>query len=433
MLDLHFVREHPDVVRDAIKKKRENEEKANVSKILATDERRRALVQQAEVLKRERNAASEEIGKLKREGKDASTRMAEVRRIGDDVQALDRQLAEVEAELTSLLEWLPNIPNAKVPVGDDATQNKEIRKHGEPRRFPFKPKTHIELGASLDVFDFPRATKIAGSGFYVGKGWGARLERALINFMLDLHTREHGYVECQVPVLSNRTSMRGTGQIPKLESDMYGIDGSTQFLIPTAEVPLTNLHNGEMLKESDLPLYYTGHTACFRREAGAAGKDTAGLVRVHQFNKVEMVKIVRPEESEAELESLLLNAEEVLKRLRITYRVVLLCTGDLSFGSAMTYDIEAWAPGLERWLEVSSCSNFGDFQARRANIRYRGADGKVKFVHTLNGSGLALPRVLVTLVETYQTAEGTVQIPDVLSPWLAGGGLVIDAPKRIVP
>jgi seryl-tRNA synthetase len=431
MLDLHFVRENPDAVREAIRKKRENESKADVSKVLAADERRRALIQKTEVLKRERNSASEEIGKLKREGKDAAERMAEVRRIGDEIQTLDRQVAEVEAELTAVLEWIPNVPLPQVPVGDDATQNKEIRRHGEPKKFPFKPKTFLELGTSLDILDFPRGVKIAGSGFYVGKGAGARLERALINFMLDLHTREHGFVEHQVPVLANRASMRGTGQIPKLEEDMYHLDNGEFFLIPTGEVPLTNLHAGEVLKDSDLPLYYTAHTACFRREAGAAGKDTSGLVRVHQFNKVELVKLVRPESSGAELESLLLNAEEVLKRLGITYRVVLLCTGDMSFASAMTYDIEAWAPGLERWLEVSSCSNFLDYQARRAAMRFRDADGKVRFVHTLNGSGLAIPRVFVTLVETCQQADGTVRLPDVLSPYL-GGDLVMSVPSRIV-
>jgi seryl-tRNA synthetase len=429
MLDLHFLREHPDLVREAIRKKRENETKADVTAILGVDERRRALLGKAEDLKRSRNAASEEIGRLKRDGKDASPRMAEVRRIGDEIQALDREIAGIEKELEQRLEWIPNIPAPAVPIGDDATSNREIRRHGEPKRFSFKPKTHIELGASLDILDFPRSVKLAGSGFYVGKGAGARLERALISFMLDLHTREHGYAECQVPVLANRASMRGTGQIPKLEEDMYHIDNGEFFLIPTAEVPLTNLHHGEALKESDLPLYYTAHTACFRREAGAAGKETAGLVRVHQFNKVELVKITRTEDSYAELEKLVTNAEEVLKRLGITYRVVLLCTGDMSFASSMTYDIEAYAPGLDRWLEVSSCSNFEDFQARRCNMRYRATDGKLRFVHTLNGSGLALPRVLVTLLETYQTEEGGVRLPDILSPYLQGD-LEIRKPER---
>ncbi len=431
MLDLHFVREHPDLVREAIRKKRENEERADVTAILEADAKRRKLLLEAEALKRSRNQASEEIGRLKREGKDAAARMAEVRKIGDEIQSLDRELSEVESAIEKILAWLPHVPASAVPIGEGAAQNAEVRRFLEPKRFSFKPRTHIELGASLDAFDFPRATKLAGSGFYVGKGRGARLERALIDFMLDLHTKEHGFVEVQVPVLSNRASMRGTGQIPKLESDMYAVDAGEMFLIPTAEVPLTNLHQGEILKESDLPIYYTAHSACFRREAGAAGKETAGLVRVHQFNKVELVKLVRPEESYPELERLLANAEEVLKRLEIAYRVVLLCTGDMSFASAMTYDIEVHAPGLDRWLEVSSCSNFEEFQARRCNIRFRGADGKVRFVHTLNGSGLALPRLLVALVETYQTADGTVRLPDVLSPYL-GGELTLGPPAKII-
>ncbi|MFH1024518.1 MAG: serine--tRNA ligase [Planctomycetota bacterium] len=422
MLELNFIREHPDIVEAAVRHKHD---KADVKAILAADARRRELLQTIEALRGERNRVSEEIGRLKRDGKDAAGPVAAMRGVGDRIQTLEADLARVETDLNTRLAWIPNVPAADVPVGEDSAGNIEVRRWGTRKEFSFKPLPHWDVGGKLGILDCARAGKIAGSGFALFLGAGARLERALYNFMLDLHTGEHGYTEALPPYLANRTSMFGCGQLPKLEADMYHLDSDDYFLIPTAEVPLTNIHRDEILREEDLPRYFAGYTACFRREAGAYGKDTRGLMRVHQFDKVELVKIVAPETSYAELEKLVANAETVLQRLGIEYRVVMLCTGDLSFAAAKCYDIEIWAPGLGRYLEVSSCSNFEAFQARRANIRYRlKKTGKTDFVHTLNGSGVALARLAAAVLETYQNADGSVTVPEALRSYMGGMGKI---------
>ncbi|OHB89000.1 MAG: serine--tRNA ligase [Planctomycetes bacterium RIFCSPHIGHO2_02_FULL_50_42] len=417
MLDLNYVRKHPEEVKRAAKGKHDH---AEVDKLLELDSRRRGLIFESEQLRKRLNEASKEIGRFKNEGKDASAQMAEMKDVSDRIKDYEGELRNLDQEMQEILMTMPNIPAADVPPGEDASANELVRSWGEVREFSIKPKPHWELGTTLGILDFERGAKISGAGFPLFKGIGARLERALFNFMLDLHTSRHGYKEVFPPFLVNRTSMTGTGQLPKLEGDMYRITEDDLFLIPTAEVPVTNIHRDEILSHKDLPLYYTAYTACFRREAGAHGKDTRGIIRVHQFNKVELVKFVRPETSSDELESLLKNAEKVLQLLGLPYRVLKLCVGDLSFASSKCYDIEAWAPGVGRWLEVSSCSNFTDFQARRINIRFRDEQGKVQFVHTLNGSGVALPRTVIALLENYQQADGSVVIPDVLRPYTGG-------------
>ena len=391
----------------------------NLDEIIATDKKRRALLTETEALKNERNTVSKTIGELKKKGQDTAAQQEAMRRVGDRIAALDADARKVEDQLEALLLLVPNLPHPGLPVGPDKQSNRLVRSVGEQRALAFKPKSHIELGEQLGIFDFARAARMTGAGFPLYLGAGARLERALIQFMLDLHTREHGYTEVSPPFVCNTAAMTGTGQLPKLAEDMYSVPLDGLWLIPTAEVPVTNIYMQEII-ERPLPIYLTAYTPCFRREAGAAGKDTRGLIRVHKYDKVEMVKFVEPETSYAELESLVANAETVLKRLGLPYRVLELCTGDLSFSAAKCYDIELWAPGQNDWLEVSSCSNFEAFQARRAGIRYRRKDGKVDFVHTLNGSGVALARLVVALLENNQEADGSVTLPEALVPYMDG-------------
>jgi len=421
MLDLKFVREHLAEVETGIHKK--NVE-LNLSQLGELDERRRRLLAQAEELRALRNRVSEQIGQVKKKGADASVQIAQMREVAEQIKGLDSDLKQVEDELYELQIRIPNLPHESVPVGKGAEENLVIRQWGEIPTFEFTPKPHWELNEQLGLIDFEGGSKVAGSFFVNFKGKGAKLVRALINFMLDLHIEKHGYTEVFPPVLVGRQAMLGTGQLPKLEADMYRIEHDDLFLIPTAEVPVTNLLAGNMLAADDLPINYTAYTPCFRREAGAYGKDTKGLMRLHQFDKVEMVKFVKPETSYEEHEKLLQHAEEVLQLLGLPYRVLLLCSGDLSFAAAKCYDLEVWSPGVKQWLEVSSCSNFEDFQARRANIRFRPEPGaKPRFVHTLNASGLALPRTIIAIMENYQTDEGTVVVPEVLRKFMGCGVL----------
>jgi seryl-tRNA synthetase len=418
MLDLRYIRGNPDVVRKAIADKREN---ADLEKLLALDEDLRGLIGEADELKQERNCESENIAALKSKGEDASEPISRMRDVSARIKAFDERMSALRAEILELELTVPNIPHESVPVGKDEDDNVLVREWGEPGSLCATPSPHWEVGERLGILNLPAATKIAGSGFICFVGVGALLERALIRFMLDVHTKEHGYTEVSPPFVSNREAMTGTGQLPKLESDMYHCGEDDLFLIPTAEVPITNIHREEILEPGRVPVKYVGYTPCFRREAGSYGKDTRGLMRVHQFDKVEMVKLVEPENSYDELELLTADAEDILQRLELPYRVKTLCTGDLSFSAAKCYDIDVWAAGVGVWLEVSSCSNFVDFQARRCGIRYRPADGeKARYVHTLNGSGVALPRTVVALLENYQTAEGTITIPDALRPYMDG-------------
>jgi len=416
MFDIRFVRENVDRIQEALKKRGES---VDIDRLLSLDEERRRILREAEELKHRRNVVSKEIGQLKKAGKDASDKIAEMQKVADRIKELDDRLREVERQIHDILVQIPNIPHPSVPVGPDERYNRVVREWGEIEALDFEPKTHWELGEALGILDFERASKLSGSNFITFKGAGAKLERGLINFMLDLHTQKHGYQEVSPPFIVRRAPMFGTGQVPKLEDDMYRIEQDDLFLIPTAEVPLTNLHAGEILRGDDLPLYYTAYTPCFRREAGSYGRETRGLVRIHQFDKVELVKFVKPEDSYKELESLVRDAEEVLRLLNLPYRVVELATGDLGFAAAKCYDLEVWAQGLKRYLEVSSCSNCEDFQARRANIRFRRApDAKAEYVHTLNGSGLALPRTVIAIMENYQTDEGTIVVPEVLRDYV---------------
>ncbi len=416
MLDMNVIRDQTDRVRKALA---DREMEFDVDALLGLDVKRRELIGKTETLKAERNANSKKVAQLKKKREDASSLIKRTKEIGDEIQRIDAGLREVEAEIAELMLEIPNIPAPEVPVGDPSA-NRKIRQGGERKKFDFKPKPHWEIGEVLDILDFPRATKVSEPHFALFKGAGARLVRALVNFMLDLHTGEHGYTEIVPPYLANRQALVGTGQLPKLEDDMYVTSRDDLFLIPTAEVPLTNLHRDEVLNEGDLPICYAAYTACFRREAGSYGADTRALMRVHQFDKVELVKFVLPGTSDDELEKLLSNAERVVQMLGLEYRVMLLATLDISFAAAKCYDIELWAPGMERWLEVSSCSNYLDFQARRANIRFRDTDGKVKFVHTLNGSGVAFARLIAAILETYQNADGTVSVPEVLRDYMGG-------------
>ncbi|MDD3234225.1 MAG: serine--tRNA ligase [Candidatus Omnitrophica bacterium] len=415
MLDIKFIRENPDQVRKALS---ERAAKLDIGPLLEAEERRRAVLLETEGLRAQQNAASAEIGALLKNKQDASGRIAAMKEIAGRIDVLEDELRDLEEQVNKLVLTIPNIPHASIPRG--APENKQVvRTWGEPPKFGFKPLNHVEICQKLDIVDFARGTKLTGSNFLLFKNAGARLERALINFMLDLHTSKHGYVEVSPPFLVNRASMTGTGQLPKLEDDMYRLKDEDLFLIPTAEVPVTNIFRDEILDEGRLPVYYTAYSACFRREAGSYGKDTKGLTRVHQFDKVEMVKFSKPENSYEELESLVGNAEEVLQILGIPYRVVALTTEDLSFSAAKCYDLEAYAGGADAWLEVSSCSNFEAFQARRANIRFRRKDSKkVEFVHTLNGSGLAMPRTMIAILENYQQADGSILIPQALRPYM---------------
>jgi seryl-tRNA synthetase len=419
MLDVKLIRESPELVRQRLATRGGGDE-ACVAEIATLDEHRRKLLTESDSLKAERNKVSKEIGVKKAKGQEVSGEMAAMKQVGDRIAALDTQLSTLDAQLQSVLLMVPNLPHESVPVGKDAAGNREVRRWGEPATFAFKPQPHWEIGEKLGILDFPRAAKISGSGFILYKGAGARLERALINWLLDLHTREHGYTEVFPPFLINRASMIGTGQLPKFEEDMYRLRDEEMYLAPTAEVPVANIHRDEILREEQLPIRYCAYTPCFRREAGAAGKETRGMIRVHQFDKVELIKFTKPETSYDELEKMVANAERVLQLLGLHYRVALLCTGDMGFASAKTYDIEVWAPGQNAYLEVSSCSNCEDFQARRANIRFKGADGKNRFVHILNGSGTALARLYVALLETYQQADGSVKLPEVLLPYMGG-------------
>jgi seryl-tRNA synthetase len=418
LLDIKFIRENLDIVRDAVANKGE---KADIDRILHLDSDRRRILQEVEELRGERNRSSREIGELQKKGKNADDLKVKMKAVSDKIKALEKDLSRTETELNGHLLEVPNIPHESVPIGKSEEDNVEIRKWGDPPAISFEPKPHWEIGEKLGIIDIERGGKITGSGFLHYRGAGALLERALINFMIDLHVRSHGFVEVMVPFMVNRTSMTVTGQIPKLEGDMYALPEDDTFLVPTAEVPVTNIHRGEIISADSLPIYYVAYSPCFRREAGAHGKDTRGLIRVHQFNKVELVKFVRPETSYDELESLVSAAEVVLQQLSLPYRVVVLSTGDLSFAASKCYDLEVWAPGLAKYLEVSSCSNFQDFQARRGEIRYRPGPGKKpQFVHTLNGSGVALPRTVIAILENYQQEDGSVIIPEVLRPYMGG-------------
>jgi len=418
MLDLKFIRENPELVKTAVMVKAE---KSDIDAIIELDTKRRNLIGESENLKARKNLVSKEIAGTKKQGNDVSSLVAEMREVGDKIDELTNSLRDIETKLNAALLTVPNIPHADVPIGKDESANKIIRTVGAPRKFDFKVRPHWEIGEIIGALDIPRGVKISGSGFYALTGYGAKLERALINFMLDLHTTEHGYKEVMIPYIAGAPAMIGSAQLPKLSEEMYHIQGDDLYLIPTAEVPITNLHAGETLKVDDLPKYFCAFSPCFRREAGSYGKDVRGITRVHQFHKVEMVKIVEPETSYEELEKLLANAEAVLQKLELAYRVKLLCTGDLSFAAAKCYDLEAYAPGMESWLEVSSCSNFESFQSRRMNLRYRPQPGaKPEFVHTLNGSGLALPRTVIAILENYQQADGSVVIPHALRPYMHG-------------
>lgn len=418
MLDTKFIFENRPLVEQAIKNK--NDKKADIEAICQLYNKRRGVQIKLDSERQKINELSDQVAKLKREGKDASEIVNATKTIKSDIQQLEEEIRTIEKELDEKLAWVPNIAATDVPVGIDNTFNHVIKTHGTKARFDFPPKPHYEIAEKLDIVDFKRSGKLSGSHFLLFKKTGALLERALINFMLDIHTKTHGYTEIWPPYLVTRDCMFGTGQLPKLEQDMYLAKDDDLFLIPTAEVPLTNMFRGEILNFSDIPCYITGYTACFRREAGTHGQETRGMKRVHQFDKVELVKFVHPEKSFEELEKLLADAEDILQKLGLYYRVVLLSTGDMSFASAKTYDIEVWAPGLNEWLEVSSCSNFTDFQARRANIRFRDTDKKVKYVHTLNGSGLALPRTVIAILENYQQKDGFVVVPEALRPYLNG-------------
>ena len=415
MLDVRYIRENVNEVKEALKKRNYEFPLAD---FLAIDEKRMAIMREVEELRNRRNVVSEEIGRLKREKADAGAQLEEMKTVADKIKALDEQLRAVEEETKTFVLTIPNIPHESVPVGKDETENTEIRRWGSPREFDFEPLNHWDIAEALDMIDFDRAAKIAGARFALMKGAGARLERALMNFMLDTNTSK-GYKEVFPPLIVNRESMTGTGQLPKFEMELFRIADPEFYLIPTAEVPVTNIHRDEILKETDLPLYYTAYTPCFRREAGSYGKDTRGLIRQHQFNKVELVKFVRPEDSYDELERLTDNAEDILRRLGLPYRVVALCTGDLGFSSAKTYDLEVWLPGQNKYREISSCSNFGDFQARRANIRFK-REGKkgTEFVHTLNGSSLAIGRTVVAILENYQQKDGSILVPDALRQYM---------------
>ena len=417
MLDLRRIREQEADIRRALAAK--NATHVDVDAILALDRERRRLLAEVEQGKSQRNTVSKEIGFRKKKGEDVGAVMEEMRQLGDRISALDEQVRVAEEQLNTLLLTVPNVPHASVPVGADASGNVVVRSFGVPRTFDFKPKPHFEIGDHLKLFDFERAARMTGAGFPLYLGQGARLERALINYMLDLHITEHGYREMAPPFVVNRAAMTGTGQLPKLKDDMYHAEVDDLWLIPTAEVPVTNYYLGEIIPDP-LPVKFCAYTPCFRREAGSAGRETRGLIRVHQFDKVEMVKFVEPATSYDELESLVKDAEDVLQRLELPYRVLQLCSGDMSFAAAKCYDIELWAPGHNGWLEVSSCSNFEDFQARRAGIRYRNAEGKPAFVHTLNGSGVALARLVVAILENGQQADGSVLLPKAIWPYMGG-------------
>jgi seryl-tRNA synthetase len=418
MLDIKFIRENPDHVKQSIANKNETDK---IDELLTLDAKRREIITNVEELKAKRNKVSTQIPKMKKAGEDTTAILAEMKKVSDQSAELDSILRDIEEELNKIMMFIPNIPHESVPVGKTADDNVVVRKwlpKGYSIETDYKFLDHIELGKKLNILDFDRGAKVSGSGFPVYIGKGATLERALINFMLDYHLNNHNYTEVFPPFLANRNSMIGSGQLPKMADDMYHVEKDDLYPIPTAEVPITNLHREEILSESDLPLNYVGYSACFRREAGSYGKESKGFLRVHQFNKVEMVKFVKPESSYDELENIVTDAEDVLQALKIPYRIVLLCTGDLSFSAAKCYDFETWSPAEKKWLEASSCSNYEDFQARRASIKFRKQSAKKpEFVHTLNGSGLATSRLMVSLLEVYQTSAGTIEVPEVLQKY----------------
>lgn len=419
MLDIKLIRDDVDNIIAQLE--RRGKDFSILKEIKELDEEKRALTVKVDELKNFRNQKSKEIGKIKAQGGDIAPVMAEVAHIGDEITELDNQVKELDEKIFSTLSAIPNIPRDSIKTGKDETENEELRKWGTPRTFDFESKAHWDLATNLDILDFDRATKITGSRFTVYKAAGARLERALINFMLDLHTEKQGYTEIFTPVMVNSKTMFGTGQLPKFEEDLFKVKDTDYYLIPTAEVPVTNLHSGEIIDGDKLPIYYTAYTPCFRSEAGSAGRDTRGIIRQHQFNKVEMVKFAKPETSYEELNKLTNDAEEVLQKLGLPYRVIELCTGDIGFSSACTYDIEVWLPSYNAYKEISSCSNMTDFQARRANIRYKeNNNSKSEYVHTLNGSGLAIGRTLAAILENYQNEDGSITIPEVLVPYMNG-------------
>ena len=416
MLDIRLIRENPDFVRDRLKTRRST---VDIGEVLELDERRRAAITEADQFKSERNEVSKKIGALKKAGEDTSGIQRQMRDFGEKIAELDAELRTVEEKQRALLLAIPNLPHESVPEGEDESANVVVREWGDKKDLPFEPKDHVALGEALGLFDFERGARISGSGFPLFTGRGAKLERALIQFMLDFHVDRHGYTEVAPPHLVTTATMTGTGQLPKMAEDMYRLPDDDLWLIPTAEVPVTNFHRDEIIR-GNLPIKLVAHTPCFRREAGAAGKDTRGLIRVHQFDKVEMVRFVAPGTSYDALEELVRDAEDVLRELGLAYRVLQLCSGDMSFAAAKCYDIELWAPGHGGWLEVSSCSNFEAFQARRANIRWKNPDGKNEFVHTLNGSGVALPRLVVAILENGQQEDGSVVLPEALRPYMGG-------------
>ncbi len=425
MIDIQLIRDEPERVREAARKKNID---APIDRILELDQRRRELITEADRLKAERNAGSKLVGKTK-DAEERNRRIAEMRELGDRIEALDHDVRAVESEQHDLLIGLPNIPDDDVPVGPDETANVVREEHGEKRAFAFEARPHWDLAERLGIIDFERGIKIAGARGYVLRGDGARLQRALTRWMLDIHTKEHGYTEVTPPYLVLSEMLVGTGNLPKFANDLFKVQDEDRWLIPTAEVPVTNLYRDEILDESILPIYHTAHTPCFRNEQISAGRDVRGIKRVYQFDKVEMVKFVKPDQSDVELRRLIVEATDIISRLEIPYRLLDLSTGDMTFASAHTFDIECWAPGSSEWLEISSCSKFNDFQARRMNIRYRPEEGKrPQFVHTLNGSGLALPRTIIAIMENYQTAEGDIVVPEVLRPYMDGQELITVQP-----
>lgn len=418
MLDIRRIRANKDEVIEALKKRHGN---FPIEEVIKLDEERRALITKVEEIKAEQNKLSKDVPRLKKEGQDTTELFERMKKLSEETKEDEKRVKDLDEEITTALLNIPNTPHESVVDGTDDSQNVEMRKVGTPREFNFEPKAHWDLGVDLDILDWERAAKITGARFTLFKNKGAKLERALINFMLNLHTTEHDYQEMSPPFMVNRDSMYGTGQLPKFEEDMFHLPGKDYFLVPTAEVPLTNLLRDEIIDEANLPIYYTAYTPCFRQEAGSAGRDTRGLIRNHQFDKVELVKFANPKDSYEELEKLTNDAEEILKQLGLPYRVVALCSGDLGFSSAKTYDIEVWMPSYGRYVEISSCSNFEDYQARRANLKYRRADDrKVEFLHTLNGSGLAVGRTLAAVLENYQNEDGTVTIPEALRGFFGG-------------
>lgn len=417
MLDIRRIKQNRDEVVEALEKRAGD---FPIDEVLEVDKKRREIIQEVEGKKAEQNKLSKKVPEMQKKGEDASKLIKELRGLSDEISELDKFVKEKDAKIKEILLEIPNTPDERVPIGEDDTENKLIRTWGDFPEFSYEPKAHWDLGTENKILDFERAGKISGPRFSIFRNEGAQLQRALINFMVDLHREEHGYQEMWMPTLVNQHSMTGTGQLPKFKEDMYHCEKDDYYLAPTAEVPLTNYFGGEILSHEELPIHFVGYTACFRREAGSHGRDTRGLIRNHQFDKVELVKFVKPEDSFDELEKLTSHAEKVLQKLEIPYQVVLLCSGDLGFSSTMTYDIEVWMPSYDNYVEISSCSNFLDYQARRANIRFRNEDGKVEFLHTLNGSGIAVGRCFAALIENYQNEDGSITIPEVLRPFMAG-------------